>query len=418
MTLPAKAFDGASFFQSIRANMDSNSGLTGGNDNGMQFVVMDATFYNFEVFLRKSGSTFKTSALGLDQMVRVVTSAGFVHEYNKVYGTDAVPWEGEVIIRGIRQSGGYCKPEYQKLGGCYTPYPFIGIEKDGISIRRYKVSKNDPSKITPKLEFAHGYMLPLILGRLRAVPVSEAGDPPKRGVFPSPSMEDWYKRPPETGKAGVGIHRTSNCIFVFCQRHDDSSGMGIRTLIDRMMKMGVDDAVLGDGSDSTCLFVDKILHVDNASWNDYKNRSLMTGFAFRIRPLNSSKGTFAISSSTDPTLLFRFQSSGVNCTIKAATTPSALKMEIASLGQVTTGPSSGRDAGSLLGITPFPVILTSPNTDLASGVSFTSVPKPEFKMEISKLKLSVSSSGKDQLVGILKVTNVRGIIVGDLVVDF
>jgi hypothetical protein len=39
-------------------------------------------------------------------------------------------------------------------------------------------------------------------------------------------------------------------------------------------------------------------------------------------------------------------------------------------------------------------------------------------MKISKLKLSVSSTVKINLKGILKVTNVRGIIVGDLVIDF
>ena len=286
MTLPTKKFDGSNFFRSIRTDMDSNKGMVVGNDNGLQFVVLDAAFYRLEIFLRDDNASFTKTALSLSNDICVVTNGSHTNSYNYLSAKRA-DWEGEVITHGSIPRAG--------VPPSFPGHYFIGRE-NGIPIWRYHSGRGDPSKFSPKLEFALGRLLPLIQNRVRAVPLPKPGEKLISGTIPSNAMTQWEKLSPTKGKIGAGIHRASGCLFVFCQEDKASPGMHIRTLIDRMMVMGVNDAVLGDGSDSACIIVNRAIHATPAS---KKNRSITTGFMFRLSPIHFYGGSIDITSSTD-----------------------------------------------------------------------------------------------------------------------
>jgi hypothetical protein len=405
MTLPTKSFDGPTFFTSIRQEMNMNRGMAAGNDNGLQFVVMDAVLYRFEVFLRDDDKTFTGTAATLSSSYRVISNASHTHEYNRFGDLERTDWEGEVIIRGSIPRPG--DPP------SYPSHRFFGRE-NGIPIRRYHSDKGDPSAFRPTLHNAIGRLLPMIQNKTRFGPLPQPGTSPTPGVLPSNAMTDWFAHPPKKGKVGVGIHRASGCIFIICQQQGASPGMHVKTLIDRMMTMGVDDAVLGDGSDSAILIVDGVVH---ATPGEKKNRSLTTGFMFNLTPIDSL-GTFSISSSSDENFNFNtgidivgfpFLVSDVRLTIDAPPTSTGLKMRVDSFG--TWLPPATPDIGPLMDIPSYPLILTSPSTDLTSGVTF-STSLSGLQVRVNNLKLSVDPGGFDQLTGALKVINSRGVIEG------
>jgi hypothetical protein len=82
MTLPTKLFDGSAFFTSIRHEMNMNRGMAVGNDHGLQFVVMNAALYRFEVFLRADGDDFTETATKMPSSFRVISNASHTSEYN------------------------------------------------------------------------------------------------------------------------------------------------------------------------------------------------------------------------------------------------------------------------------------------------------------------------------------------------
>ena len=177
-----------------------------------------------------------------------------------------IQWEGEIIDGGTTVTGNPAtKPNHR----------FFGRE-NAIPAWRYHVDRGDPSGYTPSLHYAMGALLPLIQGGIR-FGNGTIGTSPNVQQYHSNATSQWIRFPASKGKTAVGIHRASGCLFVICQEDGASSGMDIATLISRLQTMGVDDAVLCDGSNSASLMVDRTFHV-TPGWP--KNDSIPTGLMF------------------------------------------------------------------------------------------------------------------------------------------
>ena len=397
MVLPTMSFDGTNFFRSIRTDMDSNRGMAGGNDNGLQFVVMDAAFYRLEIFLRDDNRTFTETALRLDPSICVVTNGSHTNEYNhlRLGRTD---WQGEVIINGTIPRPGN-PPSYPR-------HYFIGRE-NAIPIWRYHSGRCDPSTFSPSLQFALGRLLPLIQG---GTPYCSLSLQPWPGCIQATSMTQWFSYSASKGKVGAGIHRASGCLFVFCQEDGASPGMDVRTLIGRMIRMGVDDAVLGDGSTSACLVVDQTVHARPNDWAGVKNRSITTGLMFRLMPLGFGSGAkFIVNGGTDAQFLNMFPVGTVLENMTGTITPgiSGLELIIDSFG-VVPGYTHDQVAAEM-GIA-LPVNLIAAGTDLTNGETFSSI-SPNLTISLTLTQLPGQIDG---LEGTLELTNDRGTITGTL----
>lgn len=407
MTLPSHPFQGASFFANIRPLMDANRGMFGGSEGSLQYVVMDANLYRLEIFRRPASQRFTDAARGLGSDLRVIVNGQLFGRSRLDYhftSPGPVQWQGEIIENGTTRQGNPSSRADARLFG----------RENGVPIWRYHVAQGDPSSYSPPLHHAMGALLPLIQGRIR-FGNGTVGTPPNVQQYHSNATTQWINFPADQGKTIAGIHRGSGCLFVICQEDGASSGMNIDTLIRRMMDMGVDDAVLCDGSNSASLIVDGTVHATPAG---YKNNSIPTGLMFRLSPLPfGSGGTITIDpSTTDAQFLSNFPVGtvlqGISGTI-TANSSGGLRLNLTSLGAPAMSMSHPVDPAAEMGIT-LPLDLVSSSTDLLHGVSFA-VCTSCSAMPMVTLTLTLQrpgAGGGDRMTGELEVTNQRGIVSG------
>jgi len=148
---------------------------------------------------------------------------------------------------------------------------------------------------------------------------------------------------------------------------DGGVGLTVPDLITRLVSMGVEDAVLGDGSNSATLVVDGTVEVQPSR---IKNNSIPVGPMFRLhefrlkgrRSMNNATAA-AGHMTTDP----RFQSalavSDTEGTIRATNT--GLDLEITSLG---TPSDMSSNLSGLLGVS-LPLRCMGTSSRITSGVS-------------------------------------------------
>lgn len=258
-------------------------------------------------------------------------------------------WEGEIVTEHSVQSG---SPPSAPL------FRYIG-QSDGVSTAAYKIDTGDPSTATPPLAEAIGRLLPMVDGK--AVSATQANC----GTF--------WAHPPSTGKVLFGIARDIDAILVLVQRNG-AGGYNLSDFAKLVADAGVDQAVMGDGSDSATLVVDGVVEVMPGAY--LKNRAIPDGLMFVPNSLSMASGATVTNDqmSTDPAFLTSFNASGLAGTISISTT--ALELSLDSLG---TRSDTGADLASALGLSP-PVILSAANAQLLPTVamSFSNV---DFKGE-------------------------------------
>lgn len=402
MTLPAHTFSGASFFSSVRSAMDANRGLFAGSDGGLQFVILDAALYRPEIFRRPNTQSFTDAASSLGSDVRVVVNGQIFGRSKTDYcflGPCAVQWQGEIIEAGTVLTGN---------PATLPNHRFFGRE-NAIPIWRNHVAQGDPSSFGgPKLHYALGALIPLIEKKIR-FGSGNIGAPPTVTQLHSTGAAQWISFPRGVGKTVLGIHRASGCLFALCQEHDAAPGIGVGPLISLLMTMGVDDAVLCDGSDSATLLVDGIVHAQPAS---YKNNSIPNGVLFRLKeiPFQPNGTLEVITGSTDTLFLNEFTIGSILLGISGiirARTAGGLELELSSFG--TGGSLSSGDIANLMGFGgSLPITLTAGSTDLTAGVTFAQsggvgVPAVSFALRVSH-----TPGQFDRLAGMLTVQNSRG----------
>lgn len=299
MAFTTRSFSGSTFFPDVRAVMTDRA-LFCGKDGDFRYIVMDAVFYRFEVFMRPATQMFVAAAenaqLLRSSVLRVISNASFVHDYGTAQvpltGPEPQSYEGEVIIGHATSAGTPASlPDHRYIG-----------QLDGATAAAIAMDRGDPSGVTVPGTFvqAIGGLLPIIK---KGVPFGpkEVFDASGtiREVAGSNAIREWQHRLDGCGKSIVGVHRETDIVFVLMQRDGYTGGKSITDVIALLTTMGVDDAVMGDGSDSVTLVVDGVAELTPKF---YKDKTLTTGFAFarwHVR-MRSSSRFVRDAATTDP----------------------------------------------------------------------------------------------------------------------
>jgi hypothetical protein len=400
MPFPSNPFSGSNFFYDLRPKMDSGRGMFAGADGALRYVVMDANFYRLDVYVRPATKTFAGGAEDLqavDQSVRVIANAQHCNTY--YYGLSPGPptWQGEIIVEHTVQPGTPASfPNHRYLG-----------QWDGIGEQSYWIQQGDPSEVTSPttLRSAIGRLLPILqngipfgLETLRDPVTGET-----RQWF-SHAVAVWKHEWDFTGKIIAGIHRGAQVVFILVQQHAAFvSGESIFALIERLRTMGVDDAVMGDGSTSVSLTVDGTSEL--YPFILQKNNSIGTGFAFRLLYFSLAPGAklTAHFSSTHPNFQPGFATSGVGATIRQWFGGARLTLGSLGTGSGLTSPAIANQLGITL-----PLIVDASTSRVDTLTTFTA---PKVKAELS-LQGTVTSAGK--VVGKLYIESVPGRAVFDV----
>jgi hypothetical protein len=285
MAFVTEPFSGATFFTDIRTKM-TDRGLFAGKDGPLRYVVMDASFYRFQTWLRPATKKFTvgaTNAQAGDPNLRVISSGSFAHDYD--YNNPAPQnWEGEVIDAHAVQAGTPASlPDHRYIG-----------QWDGQGEVAVDMDRGDPSSVaSPDFDDAIGGLLPIIKKGIKfAGARQEHSVTGELQVAGSNAIAGWEKEGRYVGKMIAGVHRQASVFFILAQEHlspfnPAGAGLSITDVIGRLHGMGVDDAVMGDGSDSVTLVVDGAIELDPRF---YKDNSNTTGFSFRLKKFTLPTG--------------------------------------------------------------------------------------------------------------------------------
>ena len=277
MSFGTKPFSGATFFTDVRAQMKLDRGMFAGRDGPFRYVVMDANFYRFDVFVRPVAKTFTEGAEEMqagDVSVRVISNAQHCHLYGSKTGAGPLDWEGEIMREHIVTDG---RPDMD-----FSRHMYFG-QWDGIGEQAYWIQRGIPSEVSSPttLRNAMGRLIPIMSHGVPFGPKeirAATGALEQKG---SNAVNTWSQEADRTGKVIAGIHRSAQIVFVFIQQHNAIvDGLPLPALISRLQSMGVDDAVMGDGSTSVALTVDSATEVSPLF---LKNYNITTGFAFHLQ---------------------------------------------------------------------------------------------------------------------------------------
>lgn len=350
MPLQPHPFRGPTFFVDARVLMNQDRGMFGGEDGDLLYVVMDATFYRMEIFVRPGFQTFTDGALVVQAAEPAIRA--LCNGQNKGGGWtsyEAIPdpaqdFEGQIIVAHFSRRA---RPKR------FPAYPHIG-QWDGRSEVAFSVARGEPGDVMPRYNHAMGYLYPVIEDRVRAG-VSDIRD--SSGNFltrTSTVIRDWIQNyPPETGKVIVGIHRSTQSLFILVQRHKGpNGGKAMADIIALLGDMGVDDALMGDGSSSVALIVDHAVEEGPLGPKRlHKNCGITTGLMFRLQSLSLAQGAqMAVRPpSTDP----RFPPTTALAPIEGRVTLVAggCQVELTSLGRLSASLAPGSESTAAVGST-------------------------------------------------------------------
>jgi hypothetical protein len=371
MALTPRAFSGASFFSSIRTQMNSNRGFFGGVDGDFKYVCVDASFYRLMILMRPPALTFTEAALAMAPQVRAI---GNGQMFNGPYCWThpcVVTWQGRIISGGTTTPGGTAAAAFRHFG-----------QWTGASELSFALTAGDPTTITPTYFSAIGRLLPLVTGGVGS---------------PAGPLGNYWSEPASTGKIVYGIARAGQVLFMLVQENG-GDGLNVPALITRLTSMHVDDALLGDGSNSVTLVVDGAVEV---SPSFYKNNSIPVGPMFRIHALQLAglRSMTNTPATTDPQLQMAISLADTAATLRL--TSPGMQLTIASLGTPT-----GIALATLisrLGIT-LPLNLTTPTSLISSAATFTA---PNIT---ATLTLTSTNTFDGHITGTLTFTTSRGIV--------
>ena len=388
MTLTERAFEGKDFFRTIRAEMDKNRGMFAGQNGALRYVCLDANFYRFEVLIRPDNKTFTDAAreaVEADPSIRAIANGQYMHSYNYPgTGLGRVDWQGEVISGGKKPREG--DPPSKFL------YRHFG-QWNGCSLLSFAINISDPSYVTPTYNTALGTLLPLV----------------EKGVRGTPGqLGNYWSFAADKGKPVYGLSQSAEVVFLLVQE-DGEDGLTVPDLIDRLISMGVDNAVIADGSDSVTLVVDSKVEVE-PGW--IKNRSIPVGPMFRLHSFDlTGKRSMSNFASDDPEFQESLVVEETEGNIHLTTT--GMNLKITSLG-TPTGVMSDTELIDRLGVT-LPVTLKAPTSLLTATspgpyVRFSGGTNPLFPNPLAFLTLKPEADSDGKIIGAITFTTSRGIV--------
>jgi hypothetical protein len=398
------SISGSAFFSTVRALMDMDRGMFVGSDGNIVYVCLDASFYRLEIFKRPSGARFKATAMGVPADIRVVANGQFYSPHCSG-GPCPTVFQGELIVSGTVETGNPpSRPDHFHIG-----------QWSGRGSSAFRFGVGDPSAFTSPapLTNAMGALLPLVRSRVR-VGARELRDSSGRVTqYGSPGIGSLLPRPRFFGYTAYGIHRQSQTLLVLVQREvfnwQGTNGIDLAEIIDRLMAIGVDEAVLADSGSSSMLVVDRAVEIDTN--DDQRDASVPTGLMFRLQSLDiGAPATLTnTGATTDPTFQSAFTAAGATG-IVSLQSPGA-RVIVDTLGTTNAYTTPGAFA-TALGIT-LPFTLTAPTSNLAAGASFATAVPPltsGLPQITATLKLTSTATSDGRLTGDLTINNSRGVV--------
>jgi hypothetical protein len=355
--------------------MNSNGGMLAARDGAFRYAFLDADFFRLKVLQRRPNETFTAAAIAAP--ARVVANGQTFASYCLLPGDCSVKWQGEVVSRYVVIPG---DPAHAPL------FRYFG-QSAGASADSYRIAKGDPGKAVPPLAEALGRLLPLVDSR------AIAATPASTGTF--------WTRPPTTGKVAYGIATDINAVLVIVQQ-DGEKGLALRDFAALIADAGIDQAVMGDGSDSAVLVVDRTVEVTPGHY--IKDRSIPNGPSFIQGGLGLTSGAVRNNpASTDPRFLTSFSATGVQGALELDN--SGIKLQIVSLGIRT---DTGHDLANDLAI-EVPIVLHAAEAQL---------PPPSAPLKSGPVTLLATMTRVPGTGGVLKgqmnIVTIRGSVVLDV----
>jgi hypothetical protein len=338
MALSARPFGGVGFLQAARTAMNTNGGFLGAQDGAFRYAFIDGDFFHLKVLRRAPGQRFTEAAIASG--ARVAANGQTFARYCLTPGPCAVPWQGQVISAGAVVPGGTpaTAPRFRYFG-----------QVAGISAASFLVGSGDPSAAPATIREGIGRLLPLVTNKAVSANAGNAGT--------------FWSEPPETGKVVYGLARSINATLVLVQQ-DGQSGLTVAALAAKIAVAGIDEAVMGDGSDSAALAVDGVIEVTPGAY--LKDRAIPVGLMFIQHHLGIAPAARLENStlSSHPDYQVDFACTGIQGRISIS--GPALELELSSLGlRSDTGASLATDLGA-----PNPLVMRSTAAQFTNPIRF------------------------------------------------
>jgi len=367
MTVQPLAFSTANLFTTLRAShLSPDRGIAVIQDPAtlIYLAVADASFYDLEAFIATSGMTAgtfsgqavtRTTSTHPDPLRAIING----QVIDKVGGTRFIPvwgWKGEVIHHGVNQP---------PIGGTRS-HRHIG-KWPGRTEKAYQVKRGNPSSqsVQPPYVEATGALLPIIEGGRPFTATSATGANVGVTANYSPAIATkWLGKASLVGKVICGVHRSQNLLFFLVQEDGSwtgNQGADLATVIGHIASWGVDDAAMGDGSDSATLVVDGQVISEPGAPKDQLNNN---GLAWRERQLTVNGGPTVITSA-DATLAAAVGALPANLTGAQAVLSwkaGGIEMELTALAANLTA--------AQLRVPSLPLTLTTTGNNLVAGLTF------------------------------------------------
>ena len=314
MAVTALPFAGPTFFHDVRTRLQVDRGMFVGSDGAYRYVCVDPGFYRLGVFVRPPALTFTASAAAASSTVRAVANGPFFSTYH-YFSPGPVPWLGEVISGGTVLPGGGAAGSGAKLRHA-GQWP-------GTSVPAVAFGRGSPSSVVPPLRSAVGGLLPLIT----------AGAPATAAQLGS-----WMSTGARVGKTVYGLCASEAVLFVLVQEHGSLRGAAgaetVPDLMTRLVGMGVDEAVLADGSNSVALLADGLTLVTPGG---YKDNSIPVGPTLELHGLRLSATSRLVLAATtdDPQFAASLELTGLKASLRLTASGATLVLE--DLGVPSTG---------------------------------------------------------------------------------
>lgn len=204
-------------------------GIIQGRDGDLRFVVLDARYFQMNVL--------ECHEFGLtDTIVKMPRKPDAVINGQFISGISGVDTEGQVIREGLLINTDSQAARY------YIAQTWLGSD-----VSDYHVGMGDPGAVRPDARAAFGGLGPVLLGGSAVTTLTQWA----RSI---------YDREADVGRGVIAFHRSRGLILLLVQKDLSSilsrttNSMRMTDLRQLLQRMGFDDAVFNDGSDSESLY--------------------------------------------------------------------------------------------------------------------------------------------------------------------
>jgi hypothetical protein len=243
-------------------DMKGSSGVIHGRDGDYRFAVLDARLFDMAVL--------ECHEFGLtDTVEKMPRKPDAIINAQFISAVVGVGTEGQVVREGLLINADSASDRQ-----------YLSQTWNASGAGAFHFGKGNPATLEPNARVAFGGLGPVLINSAAVGPTSRWA-------------KDIFDRDSSVGRGIIGLDRPRGLILLIVQENDASGPgtVGMRKLRDRLIVMGLTDAVFNDGSDSESLFA-------GGNWllkpGYLKNEAMDFAIAFVRRPDNQRIASLAI----------------------------------------------------------------------------------------------------------------------------